>query len=148
MSDTLKKILFWGLVALLLLPVVNKFRPRAVTFERAQAAFVAAGMTITEYQERARSSLESIAEVSMYVDTASVSIYQYDHEGKIATQLAYQKDDPGAAIVESWGLAQALGAAESKNIPQRSLRNGKFMLIARGYDEALLARIVSVFKGL
>ena len=148
MSEMLKKSLILGVLALLLIPVVSKYRPRAASFDRAQAAFTAAGMTITEYQERSQPSLDSIAEVYMYVDAASVSIYHYGSEGKIAVQLGYQKDDPGAAIVESWGLAQALGAAESKNVPQRSLRNGMFMLIARGYDEELLNRIVSVFNGL
>ena len=58
------------------------------------------------------------------------------------------KKDPGTAIVEAWGLAQALGAAPSKNKPERVARRKKFLLVVQGEDVNLLNEIVKFFESL
>jgi len=84
----------------------------------------------------------------MVVNGARVDIYQYDDEGRIVRNLEYRKKDAGTAIVETWNLAQSLGAAPSKNRPESSGRNGMFLIIATGDDQALLNEIVRIFKSL
>lgn len=145
-SNKLKKIAIWAVIFLLVAPFIPKFLPKAVTFSRAKAAFEQNGLYVTEYTVAEFPGLEAIAQVSMYVDTVRVEIYQYGGEGKIAKHMGYQQKDPGSAIVETWGLAQSLGAAPSRNTPYLAVRNGKFMLIVTGHDEALLRRVENIFK--
>ncbi len=141
-----------GVVVLLLLfpliPIIKPFLPKAVTFDRAKDAFNAAGLTVESFNLITPGGLGSVESASMSVKGAYVSIYHFDGEGKIALQLAYQKDDPGTAIVASWGLAESLGAAKSKNIPSNAVRNGKFMLTVASEDRALRQQVVRVFKKL
>lgn len=129
-------------------PFLKELLPKPVTFERAVAAFKAAGFDVEDYAEREYPELDSVAQANMSIKNAIVGIYQYDDEGKIVRNLEYRKKDAGTAIVEAWGLAQSLGAAPSKNKPEFSARNGMFMIIATGDDEELLKRIVQIFKSL
>jgi hypothetical protein len=145
--DVIKKVLVVAVVLLIAFPLVKKMMPKAVTFDRAEKAFIAAGLPAANFQETAP-GLEAVAQVSGTIGSATVDLYKYDHEGKIAKQLEYQKQDPGQAMVEAWGLAQAMGAAVQKSTPTRSARNGKFMIVATGEDPALLDRIVAVFNSL
>ncbi len=144
----MKKFIIIAVITVALMPVISKYRPRAVTFERAKTAFEDDGLTIADYRTTASMMLDSIAQVSFHADSAQVSIYQYDGEGKIAVQMGYQQQDPGAAIVAGWGLAQSLGAAQQEVMPESHERNGMFMIIVRDYNDALRKRIIGVFRGL
>jgi len=148
MGDTLKKVLIGAVVIVVLLPVLNKYRPRPASFERAQAAFAAANLSVYDYAEVAQPALEAVAQVTMHIDMARVDLYRFDSEGKIAKQLEYQKKDAGSQMVEAWNIAQSLGAAPDRNKPTQAARNGKFMIVATGEDEELLKSIVRIFKSL
>jgi hypothetical protein len=131
-----------------LLPIIQGFLPEPITFERAVAGFQQAGLPVTDHTEVATPQLEAIAQLSMRIGNAQVDIYHYDNEGKIVKQLEYQKKDAGTAMVETWNLAQSLGAAPSRNRPSVAARKGMFMIVATGDDKALLNRIVNTFRSL
>ena len=82
----------------------------------------------------------------MMIGSVRVNIYQFDDVGVQARQFEYQKKDPGQAIVETWGLAQSLGAAVPKQTPSLAAQRRSFMIVATGEDKALLNRIIEVFK--
>jgi hypothetical protein len=148
--DTGKIIKFVVLVVVVLaaIPFIPKLLPKPASFERAVAAFQAANLEVTDYAEPQPPGLESIAQASMVVNGARVDIYLYDDEGRIVRNVEFRKKDAGSAIVETWNLAQSLGAAPSKNRPEASGRNGMFMIVATGDDQALLNEIVRIFKSL
>lgn len=147
-SSILKKVALWGGIALLALPFLPGLLPKAVTFERAEQAYRDSGLEVQEWARAASPGLEASEEVRAQISGATVNLYRYTNEGKIAKQLEYQKQDPGSAMVEAWGLAQSLGAAQSHQTPTRSARNGKFMIVATGEDTALLNQIVQIFTAL
>lgn len=131
-----------------LLPIIQGLLPEPIAFERAVAGFQAAGLPLSEHSVVAAPQLEAIAQISMRIGNAQVDIYHYDNEGKIVKQLEYQKKDAGTAMVETWNLAQSLGAAPSRNRPSVAARKGMFMIVATGDDKALLNRIVNTFRSL
>jgi len=148
--ELLKKLAIVAVFAVLLLPFLPRLLallPEPVSFERAQLAFYEAGLQIQEWQEVAP-SLEAVAQVCGVIKGATVNLYQYDHEGKLVKQLEYQREDPGQAMVEAWGLAEAVGAAQQQRVPSRAARRGMFMLVATGEDPAVLDEIVAVFRAL
>ena len=151
-DDTLKKLAIAGLALFLLLPVLPKvlraITPVPVTFERAQAAFTAAGMSVDNVTPIEPPQLESIAQVAMYVNGVVVTIYKYDNEGHIVKQMEYQRPDSGSTAVEAMGIAQSLGARVQHQVPLTVTRNGMFMLIATSEDKDLNRRIAKVFEGL
>ncbi len=148
MSDALKKFLIIALLALILFPLIPRLLPKPASFERAKAAFEEAGFTVSDYQVLPHPQMEAGAQASMKIESAFLHIYRYDSEGKIRKHMEYQKKDAGTAIVESWNLAQSLGAAPKKQIPSIAVRNGKYMLIAHGQDKALLDKIGELFRKL
>lgn len=151
-DDTLKKLALALLAAFLLLPVLptilHKLAPTPVTFERAEAAFTAAGMSVDNVTPIEPAQLEAVAQVAMYVNGVVVTIYKYDNEGHIVKQMEYQKPDSGSAAVEAMGIAQSLGARVQHQVPLTVTRNGIFMLIATSEDKDLNRRIAKVFEGL
>lgn len=150
MSPALKKILLVIVAVLLLIPAVPhalRLLPQGVSFERAQAALEDAGLEVREWQE-VPPGLEAVAQVRAQVAGARVDIYQYADRGKLAKHLEYQRDDPGQAMVEAWGLAEALGAARPQRIPTRVGGRGLFMIVATGEDTAALEEIVRIFRAL
>ncbi len=142
------KLLAVLVIAFLGAPFVVKHWPQPASFERAREAFAAEGMQVAGYQEAANPGLGSVAEAAMTVDGIRVNIYRFDNEGKIATQMEYQKKDAGTVIVESWGLAESLGAAPSRNLPSKAGRNGMYMIVATGANADGVNRVVAVFKTL
>lgn len=145
-ASGLKKLAIAAVVLVILIPFLPMIIPKSMTFDRITTAIRDGGMPIEQYTEPPTPGLESIAQVSFYTLGARVDIYQYDDEGKIARHFEYQKQDPGTAIVEAWGLAQSLGAAPSRNLPTLAARRGKFMIVATGEDKELLKRIIDMFK--
>lgn len=131
-----------------LLPVIQGLLPEPITFERVIAGFQEAGLPLSDYTELPAPQLEAIAQLSMRIGNANVDVYHYDNEGKIVKQLEYQKKDAGTAMVETFNLAQSLGAAPSRNKPSVAARRGMFMIVAIGEDRALLNRIVNTFRSL
>jgi len=148
MSNPIVKAVVAVIVILLLVPVIQAVWPKPATFERAVAGFETAGLTVSDYQQGAGGGLDAVERATMTIRDASVEIYRYDDEGAIVKNLEYQKDDPGQAIMESWGLAEAMGAAPDKSWSQRTARKGMLMLIARGEDKDLLNRIREAFLGM
>ena len=148
MDNPIVKVVIGIVVVLVALPVVMKLIPEPVTFARAQSAFEAAGLAVTGFRESAPGGNESIAQADMSVGGASVTIYQYDNEGKIVVYEGYQKQDPGQAIVAGWGLAESLGAAVQKPIPHAFKRKGMFLIVATSEDQELNKRICEIFSTL
>jgi len=148
MSDGVKIILVIVAVVLILVPVLPKILPKPMTFERIKAGFEAAGLPLTDYAPLPQPGLEAVEQVGMYIGDVRVDVYHYDDEGKIAKQLEYQKKDAGTAIVETWNLAQSLGAAPSRNLPSMAARRGRFMAVATGPNEAMVKRVIEVFRKL
>ncbi len=145
-ASGIKKVVIVAVILLAFLPVLPMIIPKPMTFDRITTAIRDAGLPIEGYTEVLPPQLESIAHVGLYVAGVRVDIYQYDDAGKIARHFEYQKQDPGTAIVEMWGLAQSLGAAPSRNLPTLAARRGKFMIVATGEDKALLQHIINIFK--
>ncbi|HPO14021.1 MAG TPA: hypothetical protein PLI09_11290 [Candidatus Hydrogenedentes bacterium] len=147
MNEGVKKVLIFIVVMVVVIPLIPMILPKPMTFDRIKTG-LEAKFTLDDYNEAAQPMLQSIAQVNMYIDSAQVSILQYDDEGKIVKQREYQKKDAGQAIVETWGLAQSLGAAIPKETPSLCDRRGMFLIIATGPDKELLKRIIDTFKSL
>lgn len=129
-------------------PILIQFLPEPLSMERVEEGFKKSDLGIADIQVVNPPTNESIAQISFMVGGALVNIYQYDNEGTIARYAEMYKKDPGTAIVEAWGLAQSLGAAPSKNKPERVARRKMFLLVVQGEDTALLDRIVKIFSSL
>ena len=143
----MKKVLIAAVALILALPLLPLIIPKPVTFERIQAALAAEGLAVTDVREATVPQNQAIAEVAMSVNGAPVHVYLYEHEGKIAKQLEFQKPDAGSQIVATWNLSESLGAAKPKNKPLSAARNGMFMLTVVSEDKALRDRVVRIFKG-
>ena len=148
MNEKLVKFLILAAVVVVLAPLAPRLMPKPASFERTKAAFEAAGYTVNDYNVTAPGQLEAVEQASMTVAGAWVDVYRYDGEGVIAKQIEYQKKDAGSAIVETWNLAQSLGAAPNRNRPSMAKRNGMYMIVATGDDKALLKELVGIFAGL
>lgn len=150
-NDTIKKVLI-GVVALVilipLLPKLAQLMPEPVTLDAIEPAFTRAGLAVSDVAKTNAPGLDAVEGISMVVNGADVVVYRFENEGKIATQLEYQKPDAGSAIVETWNLSESLGAAKPKNKPCSAARNGMFMITATGEDKTLNAKIVQLFKAL
>ncbi|MCX5769656.1 MAG: hypothetical protein NTZ09_05215 [Candidatus Hydrogenedentes bacterium] len=150
-NDTIKKVLI-GVVALVilipLLPKLAQLMPEPVTLDAVEPAFTNASLAVSDVVKSDNPGLGAVEGISMTVNGTSVVVYKFDDEGKIATQLEYQKPDAGSAIVETWNLSESLGAAKPKNRPSSAARNGMFMITATGEDKTLNSKIVQIFKGL
>lgn len=142
------KLLVFVLAVVICLPVVLNFLPSPLTLEKIIDEFGKVGYQIENLTFVEPPLNESVRQVSFYIGSAWVNIYQYDDEGKIAKYAEMYKKDPGTAIVEAWGLAQALGSAPSKNKPERVARKGKFLLVVQGDDTVLLNEIIRTFSSL
>lgn len=142
----MKKVLIALAVALVALPIIPKLMPVAFSYERVQAAFQGAGLTVGNVNTDTGAHMGAIDGVTMDVGSARVGIYHFDNEGKIAKQQEYNKTDAGTAIVETWNLSESLGAAKPKNKPMDVARNGMYLILVESEDKALRARIVQIFK--
>ena len=144
----MKNVVITVVVLILLLPVILAIMPKSVTFDRAVDGFKAKGLVV-EYPEPVNPpQLQSIAQMTLYVNGALVNIYHYDDEGKIAKNLEYQRPDTGTAVVEAMGIGASLGAAPNRNVPVSAQRNGMWMLTVQSEDKALRQQIVNVFGDL
>lgn len=152
MSSANTRKVIVGVVALIvLIPILPKLMnmlPEPVTLDRVEPAFTAAGLAVSNVTRVENPGLDAVEGISMVVNGANVSVYRFDSEGKIATQLEYQKPDAGSAIVEAWNISESLGAAKPKNRPSSAGRNGMFMVVSTGEDKSLNQRIVQIFKAL
>ncbi len=146
-SSKILKVVIFAVVVLLAFPFVMQLIPEPLTLERIQAGFAASGLPVAQMQQ-VNPSNESVAELAAIVGVVSVNVYQYNDEGKIARYTEYQKKDAGTAVVETWNLAQSLGAAVRKDTPSKYLRRGMFLVVATGDDTAMIDRVIGVFKGL
>ena len=145
----MKKAVLAVVGIILLLPIAQRLIPKPVTFDRVEAALNSAEFLVTDVRKVDRPTLPgAIEQVSMVVNGAAVEVYRFEEEGKIVTQLEYQKPDAGSAIVETWNLSEALGAAKPKNKPLLPLRNGMFLMTITHEDKALRDRIGKVFRSL
>ncbi len=146
-AKIVKIFLFLG-VLIIGVPIIMQFLPAPLNMERIIEGFKKSDLGIVEVQIMNSPTNESVAQISFMVGGALVNIYQYDNEGTIARYAEMYKKDPGTAIVEAWGLAQSLGAAPSKNKPERVARRRMFLLVTQGEDTVLLDRIVKIFTSL
>ncbi len=145
----MKKALIAVVVIVVLLPVVQRFLPKGFSYERFQAALETAAFEVTDAHRVDKPAVPgAVEQFSMLVNGAQVDVYRFDDEGKIATQLEYQKPDAGSVIVENWGLAESLGAAKPKNKPVLPLRRGMFMCLVTHEDKTLRERIGRVFSSM
>ncbi|HOQ90618.1 MAG TPA: hypothetical protein PLO53_04920 [Candidatus Hydrogenedentes bacterium] len=136
------------LAILVALPFLVRLWPEPLTMERIRQGFEASGLPVEGMRLAPKPSNESVSELNFMVGGVSVAVYQYDNAGTIARYQEYNRKDPGTAIVESWNLAQSLGAAVPKQTPTRCVRRGYFLLVAIGDDVATLNRVVEVFEQL
>lgn len=146
--DGIKKLAVVALIAFIAFPIAKNYWPKPASYDRAKAAFEAAGMTVEDYAVTDSPGLGAVKGANMTVDGIMVTIYYFDNEGKIATQIEYQKKDAGTAIVETFNIAQQLGAAQPKQTPSAAVRNGMYMIIATGEDQQTVNRIAAIFSDL
>lgn len=146
-GKVIKVIIVVGIIVIGI-PILIQYLPAPLTMDSIVDRLKKSELGITDIQIINPPTNESIAQISFTVDGAIANIYQYDNEGTIARYAEMYKKDPGTAIVEAWGLAQALGSAPPKNKPERVARRKMFLLVVQGEDVALLDRIVQVFMNL
>jgi hypothetical protein len=147
-SKAVKIVIAIG-VMLLVAPFAAQYLPKPASFERAKAAFEEAGLAVREFHIVEKPQLGAVAQASLLINEVNVQIYRFDNEGKIATQLGYQQQDPGSAMVESWNIAESLGAKPAREKPaHRAARNGYYMITASGYDRETTGRVIALFSGL
>jgi len=145
----MKKILIAAVVVILLLPVARRLIPKPFTSERFQAALKDKGLVVTDAGKSDSPSVPgAVEQFSMVVNGAQVDVYRFEDEGKIATQLEYQKPDSGSVIVETWNLSESLGAAKPKNKPVLALRNRMFLAVIAHEDKELRGRVGKVFSSM
>lgn len=144
----MKKALIVGAVILLLLPILPRLIPEPFSPERLQEALKGAGLDVSEVAAAPQPGLGAVEQISMKINGEHGELYKFDDEGKIVTQLEYQKPDSGSVIVESWNLSEQLGAAKPKNKPISADRNGMYMFTITSEDKALRERAMKVFKSL
>lgn len=151
-NETIVKVALGVLAVFILLPILPKvlsgLKPNPPSFERLEKALRAAELSVDSVTPIEPPQLQSVATVAMYVNGTTIYVYKYDNEGKIATQLAYQKDDPGTQAVAAMGIAQSLGARHRKQPTVLATRNGMFMLVIVGEDKALNTKIAGIFEKL
>ena len=135
-------------VIVLLIPLIARMMPEAVTFERAQAAMENCGLEVSGVNRTPTSTYGAIEMMTMDVGGAGVEIYLFDNEGKIVKQLEFEKPDSGSVIVETWNLSESLGAAKPKRLPRKAARNGMFMIAVTCENRDLRARLIDAFQAL
>ncbi|MCX8065068.1 MAG: hypothetical protein N3G21_07840 [Candidatus Hydrogenedentes bacterium] len=148
MNSNIVKVIIFIFIVVFIAPLVLRFLPAPLTLEKIIDELGKAGYRMENLTFADSPANESIRQVSFYIRDAWVNIYEYDDEGKIAKYAEMYKKDPGTILVETWGLAQALGSAPSKNKPERVARKKNFLLVVQGEDTTLLNRIVEVFNRL
>lgn len=137
------------LVALIIgVPILIQFLPEPLSMERITEGFRKSALGVSDVQIINPPTNEAVAQISFTVGGALVNVYRYDNEGTIARYAEMYKKDPGTAIVETWGLAQSLGAAPSRNKPERVARRKMFLLVVQGEDTGLLDHVVKIFLSL
>ena len=147
LAKIIKILLVLGVIVIGI-PILLQLLPEPLNMERIIEGLKKSDLGITEIRNVEPPTNESVAQIHFEVNGAFADIYQYDDEGKIARYAEMYKQDPGTAIVEAWGLAQSLGAAPSKNKPQRISRRRMYLLVVQGDDTALLDNIVKIFSEL
>ncbi|MGC8844455.1 MAG: hypothetical protein ACP5QY_01260 [Candidatus Hydrogenedens sp.] len=147
LAKIVKIFIIFGII-IIGVPILIQFLPAPLSMERIIEGFKKSDLGVVEIQNINPPMNEAIAQISFKVGDAFVNVYQYDNEGTIARYAEMYKKDPGTAIVEAWGLAQSLGAAPSKNKPERVARRKMFLLVAQGEDKSLLEHIVKIFTSL
>ena len=143
----MKKVITAAVVVLVLFPVIpylTSLIPKPFTMERFQEALKAQEFVVERVQPVTPMN-GAVEQYSLGVLDAEVEVYRFVDEGRIVTQMSYEKPDIGEAMVESSGLREAMGAAKNPNKPVSVDRNGMFMIIVRGENAALRQRIVAVF---
>lgn len=147
LAKIIKILLVLGVIVIGV-PILLQLLPEPLNMERIIEGLKKSDLGITEIRNVEPPTNESVAQIHFEVNGAFADIYQYDDEGKIARYAEMYKQDPGTAIVQAWGLAQSLGAAPSKNKPQRISRRRMYLLVVQGDDTALLDHIVKIFSEL
>ncbi len=147
-SAKIIKILIILGILIIGVPILIQFLPEPLSMERITESFKKSDLGVIDVHIVNPPMNEAIAQISFVVGGALVNVYQYDNEGTIARYAEMYKKDAGTAIVEAWGLAQSLGAAPSKNKPERVARRKMFLLVVQGEDTALLDRVVKIFLSL
>lgn len=147
LAKIIKILLVLGVIVIGI-PILLQLLPEPLNMERIIEGLKKSDLGITEIRNVEPPTNESVAQIHFEVNGAFADIYQYDDEGKIARYAEMYKQDPGTAIVEAWGLAQSLGAAPSKNKPQRISQRRMYLLVVQGDDTALLDHIVKIFSEL
>jgi len=144
----MKKLLILAVVVIVLLPVITKMMPKAITVERFEAALTAAGLAPQGVQRVEPPNLEAVEQHFLSVNSDSIELYRYDDRGKIAKQVEFQKKDAGSVMVEAWNLSEKLGAAKPASTPSSAARNGMSMVVITSEDAALRQQVISLFKSL
>jgi hypothetical protein len=146
----MKKIAIAIVVALVLLPIVPRLLPKALTMERIQEGFEKSpNLTVERVDVVPTPQLEAIEQLSMTISGSDVQVYHFDDVGKVAVQEQYQLPGPGTVETTALGLsdlAASLGAAKPKNKPTEVARRGMFLIVIIGDDRATNTRIKTVFE--
>lgn len=143
----MKKLVLVLLALFILFPLYPYLIPTPMTFERISTGLTKAGLQVGTMQPITPPGNSAVEQMLLSVDDAQVDIYRYEDEGVIATQMGYQRPDPGQVIVDGMRLAEQLGAAKSANKPTSAARKGMFMLVVTGSTNSLRARIIEAFSG-
>jgi len=127
-------------------PMIAPYLPKPMTLERVTAAFDGAGYTVEGLTKRNGSYREGVEQWDFYINQYTVELHRYDHEGKIARNVANLQDDAGSVMVEAWNLSEQLGAAQPKSRPMLAARKRMWMILVTGPDKAYCQQLIRVFK--
>lgn len=146
-------VVLFAVVAIL--PFALKMLPESVKFDAVQHTFEQSGFTVEGYTEASAAELGAVRQASFQLISGAntplqASLYEFDNEGKIATQYEYNKPDPGPQMVEMYNLsdvAAGMGQVRQQR-PVGAGRNGKLLLVVTGDSKELVKRAVDRFEAL
>ncbi|HOZ47421.1 MAG TPA: hypothetical protein PLO37_13750 [Candidatus Hydrogenedentes bacterium] len=139
----MRNVIIAIVVILLLVPLIPKLMPKKLSIQRIEYGLQAQGFAVGSIEEVKRPENEAAQQWNMTVNGQKTSAFFYTDVGAIAKQHEYHKKDAGTAIVETWNLAQSLGAAPNRNIPEFVARNNMWLFIVRSPDKELGRRIAT-----
>lgn len=146
-------VVLFAVVAVL--PFALKMLPEPLTFDSVRQAFERGGFPVEGYTDATTPELGAVRQVSFQLLPAGAapvyaSLYEFNDEGKIATQYEYNKPDPGPQMVEAFNLSNvAAGIGQVRQPrPVGAGRNGMLLLVVTGDSKEQVRRAVDLFESL
>jgi hypothetical protein len=142
----MRKVIIGIVILFALLPILPKLIPKDLTKDVVKAELEDVGYSVANDQEVSSPIYEADKQWSMTINGEKANLFFYTNVGVIAKQREYLRKDVGTAIVESWNLAQSLGAAKNPNPPTYVGRNDMYLLVIETIREDFGRQVIYDFE--